>query len=103
MSLCLTKHNAMKTCGSGGTIPRNLNFGTSGGEWSASCSGEGSRYPLDRSGWAQSRSGRGSEEKKYVPLSEMERRLSRPLLSNYTGSAIPAPKVYLVLEINGQR
>jgi hypothetical protein len=38
LSLCLTKHHAMKTYwGSGGIAPRILTSALDGGEWSASC------------------------------------------------------------------
>jgi hypothetical protein len=36
LSLCLTKHHAMKAYWSGGIAPRILDLGISGGEWSAS-------------------------------------------------------------------
>jgi hypothetical protein len=40
LSLCLTKHHAMKTYwGSGGIAPRILTLTLDGGEWSASRSG----------------------------------------------------------------
>jgi hypothetical protein len=75
LSLCLTKHHAMKTyTGSGGIAPRILDLGT---RWRGMVSftprplypqGKNSRYPLDRrlSG-PQSRSGRGGEEKNSHP------------------------------------
>jgi hypothetical protein len=70
-SLCLIKHQAMKTyCGSGCIAARILNLGTRWGGWLASRLGRFTpqekrpRYQLDRRlGGPQSRSGRGGEEK----------------------------------------
>jgi hypothetical protein len=71
LSLCLTKHHAMKTYwGSGGIAPRILDLGTKW-RWVVSfmprplySQGKSPRYPLDRRlGGPQSRSGRGGEDK----------------------------------------
>jgi hypothetical protein len=75
LSLCLTKHHAMKTyCGSGGIGPRILDLGTRW-RWVVSFTprslypqGKNRLYPLDRRlGGTQSRSGRGGEEKNSQP------------------------------------
>jgi hypothetical protein len=80
LSLCVTKHHAMKTYGgNGGVAPRILDFGTRW-RWVVSFTprpvhlqGKSPWYPLDRrlSG-PQSRSGRGGEEKNSQPPSEIE-------------------------------
>jgi hypothetical protein len=71
LSLCLTKHHAMKTYyGSGGIASRILDLGTRW-RWVVSFTsrplypqGKSPRYPLDRKlGGPQSRSGRGGQEK----------------------------------------
>jgi hypothetical protein len=76
LSLCLTKHHAMKTYwGSGGIAPHILDLGTRW-RWMVSFTsrqlylqGKNPLYPLDRRlGGPQSRSGRGGEEKNSQPL-----------------------------------
>jgi hypothetical protein len=76
LSLCLTKHHAMKTyCGSGGIAPRILDLGTRW-RWVVIFiprplypQGNSPWYPLDRRlGGPQSRSGRGGEEKNFQLL-----------------------------------
>jgi hypothetical protein len=75
LTLCLTKHHAMKTYwGSGGIAPRILDLGT---RWRQMVSftprplypqGKSPSYPLDRRlGGPQGRSGRGGEEKNSQP------------------------------------
>jgi hypothetical protein len=75
LSLCLTKHHAMKTYwGSGGIAPHILDLGTRC-RWVISFTprplypqGKSPWYPLDRRlGGPQSRSGRGGEEKNSHP------------------------------------
>jgi hypothetical protein len=75
LSLCLTKHHAMKTYwGNGGTAPCILDLGTTW-RWVVSFTsrplypqGKYPWYPLDRKlGEPQSRSGRGGEEKNSQP------------------------------------
>jgi hypothetical protein len=75
LSLCLTKHHAMKTYwGSGGISPRILEFGTrwkwvvSFTPWSLYPQGKSPCFPLDSSvGGPQSCSGCGDEEKNSQP------------------------------------
>jgi hypothetical protein len=80
LSLCLTKHHAMKTYWrSGGIAPRIRDLGTRW-RWVVSFTprplypqGNSPWYPLDRSlGGPQSRSGRGGEEKNSQPLPGIE-------------------------------
>jgi hypothetical protein len=80
LSLCLTKHHAMKTYwGNGGIVPRILDLGTRW-RWAVSFilrplypQGKMPWYPLDRRlGVPQSRSGRGGEEKNFQPLPGIE-------------------------------
>jgi hypothetical protein len=75
LSLCLTKHHAMKTYwGSGGIAPRSLDLGTRW-RWVISFTpqplypqGKSPWYPLDRRlGGPQSRSGQGGKEKNSQP------------------------------------
>jgi hypothetical protein len=86
LSLCLTKHHAMKTyCGSGDIALRSLDIGTIW-RWVVSFTprplypqGKSSCYPLDRSlGVLQSCSGRGGEEKISQPPPGMEPQSSSP-------------------------
>jgi hypothetical protein len=80
LSLCLTKHHAMKAYrGSAGITPRIFGLGARWGEWSASRPGHftpkerAPQYPLYRKlGGPQSRSGRGGEEKNSQPPLEIE-------------------------------
>jgi len=76
LSLCLTKHHAMKTYwGSGGIDSHILNFGTRW-KWVVSFTlrplysrWRNQRYPLDRRpGWPQSLPERGGKEKKSLPI-----------------------------------
>jgi hypothetical protein len=90
LSLCLTKHHAMKTYwGSVGIAPRILDLGT---RWRSMVSftprplypaGKCSWYPLDRRlGGPQSRSGRGGEDKNsHPPPRESKPRTHVPCLS----------------------
>jgi hypothetical protein len=80
LSLCLTKHHAMKThWGSGGVAPRILDLGTRW-RWVVSFTprplypqGNSPSYPLERKlDGSQSRSGRGGEEKNSQPLPGIE-------------------------------
>jgi hypothetical protein len=74
LSLCLTKHHAMKTYwGSGGTAPCILDLGTRCRWMPLYPQGKHHRYPQDkRLGGPQCRSGRGSEEKNSQPLPGIE-------------------------------
>jgi hypothetical protein len=80
VSLCLTKHNAMKTYwGSGDIAPLILVLGTrcrwvvSFTPWPLYPQGKSPWYPLDRRlGGPQSRSGRGGEEKNSQPAPGIE-------------------------------
>jgi hypothetical protein len=72
LSLCLTKHHAMKTYwGSGSIAPRILDLGTRVVSFTHRPlypQGKSPWYPLDRRlGGPQSRSGRGREEKNSQP------------------------------------
>jgi hypothetical protein len=90
LSLCLTKHHAMKAYrGNEGIAPRILDLGTRW-RWVVSFTvrplypqGKNPWYPLDRTlGGPQSRSGRGGEEKNSQPLSGLESPHQHGLLRN---------------------
>jgi hypothetical protein len=94
LSLCLTKHHAMKTYwGSGGIAPRILDLGTRW-RWVVSFTpqplyprGKSPWYPLDRRlGGPQSRSGRGGEEKNSHSRRESNPRtpIVQPVAQRYT-------------------
>jgi hypothetical protein len=82
LSLCLTKHHAIKTYrGSGGIPPRILILGTRlevSGQFHPR--GKSPWYPLDmRLDGPQTRSGRGGEEKKSLPLPGIEPPVVQPV------------------------
>jgi hypothetical protein len=92
LSLCLTKHHAIRTYwGSGGIAPRILDLGTRW-RWVVSFTpqslypqGKSTWYPLDRRmGGPQSHSGRGGEEVNSQPLPGLELPIIQPVAQRYT-------------------
>jgi hypothetical protein len=87
LSLCLTKHHAMKAyLGNGDIAPRILGLGT---RWRRVVSftprEKSPWYPLHRRlGGPQRRSGRGGEEKNFQPLPGLEPPIIQPVALRYT-------------------
>jgi hypothetical protein len=107
LSLCLTKHHAMKSYwGSGGIAPRILDLGTrwrrvvSFTPWPLYPQGNSHWDPLDRRlGGPQSRSGHGGEEKNSQPRRELNPRnpFVQPIAQRYTNWTITALLVMYLL------